>query len=130
LDPSFTTGPFASHAFSWTGGAMQDLGTLGGPNSIAIANNARGQIVGWSQIDSNIGIFGIPDLHAATWMDGTITQLDGLGGPISLAIDVNDEGVAVGQAFLPFGFPFHAVMWQNGHLSDLDSGPSIDVASL
>jgi probable HAF family extracellular repeat protein len=129
-DPTLTTGPFESHAFSWAGGGMQDMGTLGGPNSIAIANNASGLIVGWSQVDSNIGIFGIPDLHAAMWTNGTITPLPGLGGPITLAIDVNNEGVAVGQSFLAGGFPFHAVVWKNGSLSDIDPGPAVDVASL
>jgi len=128
-DPTQTTGPLESHAFLWSGAAMQDLSTLGGPNSIAIADNGNGLIVGWSQIDFNLGLFGIPDLHGAAWVNGTITQLDGLGGPITLAIGVNDEGVAVGQSFLPGGLTFHAVMWNNGIRSDLGTIPG-DVASI
>jgi probable HAF family extracellular repeat protein len=118
-DPTFTTGPQESHAFLWADGAMKDLFTLGGPNSIAIDINGRGQIVGWSQTDFNVGAFGIPDLHPATWTNGVITRLDDLGGAVSLAIAVNDQGVAVGQSFVAGNAAFHAVQWQNGNLNDL-----------
>lgn len=128
-DPTFTTGTQESHAFLWAAGAMKDLLTLGGPNSIAIGINSSGRIVGWSQVDFNIGDFGIPDLHAATWINGQIEPLDGLGGAVTLAIGVNDQGVAVGQSFLTGNPTFHAVMWQNGSLSDLGTLPG-DVASL
>lgn len=128
-DPTFTIGPQENHAFLWAGGAMKDLGTLGGPNSIAIDISDHGLIVGWSQINFTLGAFGIPDLNAATWDNGAITLLHGLGGPITLAIAVNNQGVAVGQSFLADGSTFHAVMWQNGMLSDLKTLPD-DFASL
>jgi probable HAF family extracellular repeat protein len=129
-DPTQTTGDTESHAFLWAGGPMKDLGTLGGPNSIAIDINDSGLIVGWSQVDFNIGDFGIPDLHPATWENGVITRLPDLGGPISLAIGVNNRGVAVGQSFSP-DFILHAVMWKNGAVKDLGilSGDSSSSAS-
>lgn len=129
LDPTQTTGPHESHAFFCetaaicAAGGMKDLLTLGGPNSIAIGNNSKGVIVGWSQIDFNIGDFNQPDLHAVIWKDGEITPLEGLGGAITLAIGVNDEGTAVGQSFLAGNPTLHAVMWQHGGLTDLGTLP-------
>ena len=128
-DPTGTTGPQESHAFvRIPNGPLQDIGTLGGPNSIAIGINDNGRIVGWSQVDFNIGDFGIPDLHAATWVDGVITDLGGLGGAVTLALAANNRGVAVGQSFLAGNPTFHAVLWENGTLHDLGTLPG-DFAS-
>src|ERR1700757_1208313 len=74
-DPTFTLefGQTA-HAFQWIG-RLRDLGTLGGPNSIAIGINDKGSIVGWSQVSLDPGPFGIPNLHAVIWKNGKITDM-------------------------------------------------------
>ncbi|MGP0065390.1 MAG: hypothetical protein ACLQGP_17530 [Isosphaeraceae bacterium] len=41
-------GGTGSHAFLYSGGVMQDLGTLGGTSSMATAINGGGAVVGWS----------------------------------------------------------------------------------
>ena len=129
-DPTGTTGPYESHAFLLTalGEPLQDLGTLGGPNSIAISINDGGVIVGWSQVDFNIGAFGIPDLHAAMWVNGVPKPLPGFGGSVTLALSVNNSGTAVGQSFLADDSTLYAVMWNNGELIPLGA-VSDDIAS-
>jgi len=119
-DPTGTIGPTENHAFLWRlDGALQDLGTLGGPNSHAISINDNGMIVGWSQVEFAIGAFGIPDLHPAMWVHGVPARLPDLGGSVSLALSVNNNGTAVGQSFLADDSAFYAVMWQKGKLRNL-----------
>jgi probable HAF family extracellular repeat protein len=119
-DPTGTIGPTENHAFlRAVDGALQDLGTLGGPNSHGISINDDGVIVGWSQVDFNIGAFGIPDLHPAMWVNGVATRLPDLGGSVTLATSVNNDGTAVGQSFLADDSAFYAVMWQNKELNNL-----------
>ena len=126
-DPTFTLefGQTA-HGFEWIG-RLHDLGTLGGPNSIAIGINDKGSIVGWSQVSLDPGPFGIPNLHAVIWKDGKITDMGSFGGPISLALSVNNQDTAVGQSMLP-SFLSRAFAWQGGSLTDLGTLPG-DLAS-
>ena len=115
-----------AHGFVWVG-RLRDLGTLGGPNSIAIGINDKRTIVGWSQQSLVGGAFGIPDLHAVIWKDGKVTDMGSFGGPISLAFAVNNQDEAVGQS-MDAGFASHAFAWQAGSLTALETLPG-DFAS-
>jgi len=109
------------HGFFWDG-SMHELGTLGGPNSIAIGINDKDWLVGWSQASFDLGDAGIPNLHAVIWKNSAIRDMGSFGGPISLAFAINNNGLAVGQSMRP-DFSFHAFTWQNGVLSDLGTLP-------
>lgn len=69
--------------------AVKDLGTLGGPTSIARDVNDAGQVVGQAQ---NVA----GQQRAFIWEDGRMTDLDTLGGPMSAGRGINRSGQAVG----------------------------------
>lgn len=105
------------HAVLWRNGRIKDLGTLGGPNSIAFGSpNKRGQVVGEAQTsipDPNgedfcgFAAFGDPSsgtCQAFLWQDGVMTSLPALGDERermqknSAANWINNRGVVAGTA--------------------------------
>jgi probable HAF family extracellular repeat protein len=97
---SFLRGDRASHAFVWTvAGGMQDLGTLSGGSSAAVAVSESGHVVGES------------DGHAFLWTQaGGMVDLGTLGGSTSAAAAVNAAGQVVGESFTAEGTR-HAFFW-------------------
>src|SRR5262249_44023869 len=87
----------AHHTFLYTGtpgsgGAMADLGTLGGPSSLGFGINASGQVTGYSDAATNA-----PGVHAFLYSGtpgsgGAMADLGTLGGPTSEGFGVNDSG--------------------------------------
>lgn len=92
------------HGFLWQAGRMKDLGTLGGPLSLAIAVNERGEVIGRSQLRNG-------SEHAFVWESGKLTDLGTLGGKSSYAAAINDRGQIVGAAETKNG-KLHAVLWR------------------
>jgi probable HAF family extracellular repeat protein len=105
------------HAVLWRNGRIRDLGTLGGPNSVAFGSpNRRGQIVGEAETsipDPNgedfCGFLAFGDPSSGTcqaffWQDGVMTSLPALGNSRerlqknSAANWINDRGVVAGTA--------------------------------
>jgi probable HAF family extracellular repeat protein len=117
---------------AWTlqGGSVTSLPTLGGLNAEAWGINDAGQIVGAADTATS-GI-----THAALWQSGTVGDLGALpGGKFSEAVSINASGVAVGFSTLAetqggvtldFG-DRHAVVFQNGTLTDLTPDLPFDV---
>ena len=106
IDP--LTGFNEVRAVRWKDGKIEELGTLGGRNSVANQINRRGQIVG-------AALNTIPDpfsflyqffsntngtqTRAFLWDDGHMRDLGTLGGPDAWAVYVNDRGQVAGKSF-------------------------------
>ncbi|MBV9274700.1 MAG: DUF3466 family protein, partial [Verrucomicrobia bacterium] len=103
------------HAFllASASGQVQDLGTLGGTNSEALAINKTGEIVG----DSETGN-GVP--HAFLYRKGSIRDLGTLPGfeSASYARSINNQGVVVGDS--ESNDQKRAFIYSNGQMAELD----------
>jgi probable HAF family extracellular repeat protein len=132
---SFLPGDTAYHAVLWNvgerddqnlgegnnqrRGAIQDLGTLDGPNSFAQGLNNRGQIVGYADLSGTVS-------HAFLRDRGGMHDLGSLGGMLSEAHAINDAGQVLGDSSLPGEQAGHAFLWARGVMTDLGTlgGPS------
>jgi probable HAF family extracellular repeat protein len=100
-------GDQTQHAFVWRNGVMTDLGTLGGPNSIAFYSpNERGELTGNAEtltLDPlGEDVCGYGDHLVClpfVWQAGVMTSLPTtLGGSNGYAHGVNNRGQIVGSA--------------------------------
>jgi probable HAF family extracellular repeat protein len=115
-----------THAFLWQYGRMQDLGTLGGPDSWSVFINDIGQIAGTSftsdVVDPNTGT---PPVGYFLWQNGKMKDLGHLGGdngllgPLGNVGGLNNRGEVTG-GMVAAGNQFeHAFLWDGEKLSDL-----------
>jgi probable HAF family extracellular repeat protein len=102
--------------FLWQNGHVQDIGTLGGPDS----GPGPGVIVGQSYTsfipNPNSGI---PTLDPFLWDNGTMIDLGNLGGTISFGQCANNRGEVIGISNLPGDQAHHAFLWRNRQMQDL-----------
>ncbi|MEP6572696.1 MAG: hypothetical protein ABJD11_08370 [Gemmatimonadota bacterium] len=123
------------HAVLWRGGALLDLGTLGGANSSVVwpGQNEMGTIVGVSETStpdplheawSCAAFFFAPSGQSCVgfaWEGGRMHPLPTLGGTNGFATEVNNRGQIVGWAenqvhdptcTAPQVLQFRAVLWE------------------
>ena len=128
---SMTSG-FATQtrAFLWQNGVIRDLGTLGGPDSIAFDLNERGQIAGISYSDSNASL-NCPwplTTHPFFWEHGKMTDIGSLGGSCGVSNWMNNRGQVVGFSNVTGDQP-HAFSWDRKEgLKDLGTLPGRSVS--
>jgi probable HAF family extracellular repeat protein len=140
LDP-MTGGP-AFHAVLWKDGQIQDLGTLGGLQSLANAVNDRGQVVGAAttttpdSFPAALNAFGFFDFvftpvgvtqnRAFLWQNGHMQDLGTLGGKDAQATQITQGGQIAGWSTtgvtpnsttgIPTVEPF---LWHQGRMQSL-----------
>ena len=129
---------FPLHAFLWQKGAMVDLGTLGGQNSLVpVANhtvNERDAVIGNSETSTpdpngedlcGLGTFFI--CLPFVWQEDVLTALPTLGGNNGNAGGINNRGQIVGTVetpnfdpcSLPFAQQIQAVIWEHGVVQEV-----------
>jgi len=93
------------HPFLWSNGVLTDLlGRAGSARGI----NDRGQVVGTTTADG----------LAYLWDNGTLQFLPSLGGA-ARAYSINNRGQIVGSSQTASPTIGHAVMWEDGQITDL-----------
>ena len=109
--------------FLWQNGVMQDIGTLGGPDSApgpGCDNQRPGVVVGASYTSfTPNAASGVPTIHPFLWDNGTMTDLGSLGGTHAKAQCINNRGQVIGWSNLASDAIKHAFLWQNGRMQDL-----------
>jgi len=134
-------GDLVVHAALWRQGVIIDLGTLGGPNSVAPEAepqpNERGEVAGASDTsvpDPNGEDFCGFGTHLIclpfVWKKGVLTALPTLGGNNGIAGEINNRGQAVGSAETPNSDPcsanvlqLEAAIWEKGTVQELPPLP-------
>src|SRR5262249_25520412 len=112
--------PTETRAFSWQNGNMQDLGTLGGTDAMALLVNEQGQVVGDSYTNSNPSDYcgsniGFPlTTGVFLWENGNMKDLGNLGGTCTFAFALNNRGQVVGASTTANDQAQHPFLW-NGH---------------
>ncbi|HLV81468.1 MAG TPA: hypothetical protein VKT32_14375, partial [Chthonomonadaceae bacterium] len=108
-----TTADGFTHAFLYSNGVLQDLGTLpGGSNSYAQGINAAGQVVGYADTPDGF-------LHGFLYSNGQMQDLGTLPfGRFSNAQAINTAGQIAGNSDTVDG-TYHAFLATGGALADL-----------
>ena len=100
--------------FLWEEGKIEDIGTLGGPDTLPGlgCNGKADSIVGQSYIDNFPNpSTEIPTLHPFLWTRRIMTDLGSLGGTLGLAQCANNGGQVIGTATLSGDTVRHAFVW-------------------
>jgi probable HAF family extracellular repeat protein len=116
-------------AFLSNGGALRDLGTLGGNDAAAQAINEQGVVAGLSYTDTEINdTTGLPTVHPFIWRNGTMQDVGSLGGTLSTPASfaygpfgrfLNNRGDVAGTSTLPGDEIWHAFVWSRNQLTEI-----------
>ena len=104
------------NAVLYSGGTITDLGSLGGQGSFAYGINNYGQVAGASPTGTGSG-------GAFLYSSGTMLSLGTVNSslPLSIAFGLNDNGQIVGEAYNNGIGTYHAFVYENGQMLDLNN---------
>ncbi len=115
-----STNSTETRGFLWQGGDMEDLGTLGGSDTLPVAISDAGQIAGNSYTNSIPNeTTGLPTIDPFFWDKGKMTDIGTLGGVLGFVNDMNNRGQVVGLSDLAGDQIYHAFLWDRRRLKDL-----------
>jgi probable HAF family extracellular repeat protein len=103
---SYLSDGVTEHAFIYSNGVMQDLGTLGGKDSAGYDINDSGQVTGNSAQSNN------STYHAFIYSNGVMQDLGSLGGTESGGSSINNSGQVAGWSYLSDNVTSHAFYLQ------------------
>ena len=105
-----------TRAFLWRDGHKRDLGTLGGPDALAIYVDDHGRVYGASYTsDTPNPITGIPPFDAFVWQHGHMRDIPNkFGGSQTNPVNANNHGQLVGGATSPSENCCLPFLWDNG----------------
>src|SRR5262249_29583644 len=119
--PDLVEGGPLDAAFVWRKGVMTTLPAFN--NAFGAAINNRGQVVGDAEIsalDQSCVPPQILQSRPAIWYRGAIHLLPTFAGDLhGVALGINDEGIAVGSSGSCTNPRLHALLWENGAMTDL-----------
>jgi probable HAF family extracellular repeat protein len=108
----------------WQKGVPTPLSTLGGNNGFAAGVNSRGQVVGQAENSTPDPTCEAPQVFQfkpVVWEKDQVQELPTFpGDPDGFAATINDRGQIAGVSG-SCTTPFHALLWQNGTVTDLGS---------
>jgi probable HAF family extracellular repeat protein len=109
------------HAFAFSDGVMQDLGSPGSGASEAWLVGAGGHVAGIFREGAVT--------RTAVWANGGVTDIGDFGGSFTAPTGVDPAGTVVGWSRLPDGSR-HAFRWSAGSLQDLGTLGGLESAAL
>ena len=106
---SSPTSPY-TRGFFWANGVMQDLGTLGGQNTLVSDVDAQGRVIGTTTASTCLC-----STRAFMWGDGMLRDLGALPGYLlAEAKGLNSRGDVVGRSIWSVGSDlWRATLWRH-----------------